>query len=72
MTLPTTVNTVPADFERLQAAFRQQGHTLGRSHDAQTRQVRYFVSAWGFCKHLSTLEEAQSFLQQIGGAHASH
>ena len=72
MTPTRTQIATRAEFERLQAAFKQRGHTLGRSHDAKTRQPRYFVSAWGFCKHLATLEEVQAFLQQIGGAHARH
>lgn len=56
------------DFKRLQAAFKKHGHTLGRSQ--HQKQVRYFVSAWGFCKQLHSLEEVQAFLQQIGGEHA--
>ena len=67
MTQPTPNN---AEFARLQAAFKQRGHTLGRAHDAETLQPRYFVSAWGFCKPLAHLEEVRAFLKQIGGDHA--
>ena len=67
MTQPTPNN---AEFARLQAAFKQRGHTLGRVHDVDTKQPRYFVSAWGFCKPLAHLEEVRAFLKQIGGDHA--
>lgn len=62
-------NAAERDFKRLQAAFKQHGHTLGRSQ--HKKEVRYFASAWGFCKQLHTLEEVRAFLQQIGGEHAS-
>ncbi len=68
MTQPTPNN---AEFARLQAAFKQRGHTLGRSHDVTTQQQRYFVSAWGFCKPLASLDDVRAFLQQIGGDHAN-
>lgn len=68
MTQPTPNK---AEFARLQAAFKQRGHTLGRAHDAQTMQPRFFVSAWGFCKPLASLDDVRAFLQQIGGDHAN-
>ena len=67
MTQPTPNN---AEFARLQAAFKQRGHTLGRVHDVGTQQPRYYVSAWGFCKPLAHLDDARAFLKQIGGDHA--
>ena len=70
MTQPTHNDATQGEFARLQAAFKQRGHTLGRVHDADTQQPRYFVSAWGFCKPLACLEEVRTFLKQIGGDHA--
>ena len=70
MTQPTHTDVTQGEFARLQAAFKQRGHTLGRVHDADTQQPRYFVSAWGFCKPLACLEEVRTFLKQIGGDHA--
>ncbi len=66
MTQPTPNN---AEFARLQAAFKQRGHTLGRAHDGSNE--RYFVAAWGFCKPLASLDDVRAFLQQIGGDHAN-
>ncbi|MFV0601947.1 MAG: hypothetical protein ACK5NE_09055 [Brachymonas sp.] len=70
MTQPTPNDAIPGELARLQAAFKQRGHTLGRVHDVETRQQRYFVSAWGFCKPLANLNEVRAFLKQIGGEHA--
>lgn len=68
MTLPTPND---GEFARLQAAFKQRGHTLGRAHDAETMQPRFFVSAWGFCKPLAGLDDVRAFQQQIGGEYAN-
>lgn len=70
MTHQTHNDLVQGEFARLQAAFKKHGHTLARTHDVKTRQQRYFVSAWGFCKPLASLNEVQAFLKQIGGKHA--
>ena len=70
MTQPTHNDAKQGEFARLQAAFKQRGHTLRQTHDAETMQPRYFVSAWGFCKSLVSLDDVRAFLQQIGGDHA--
>ena len=71
MTQPTHNDAIPGEFARLQAAFKQREHTLGRIHDVDTQQQRYFVSAWGFNKPLAGLDDVRAFLQQIGGNHAN-
>ena len=70
MAQPTHNDGTQGEFARLQAAFKQRGHTLRQTHEAETMQPRYFVSAWGFCKPLVSLDDVRAFLQQIGGDHA--
>ena len=71
MTQPTHNDGKQGEFAKLQAAFKQRGHTLRQTHDTETMQPRYFVSAWGFCKPLVSLDDVRAFLHQIGGDHAS-
>ena len=69
MTIPTSKqnDTAQAEYTRLHAELKQRGHTLGRAWDVHTKQPRYFVSAWGFCKPLPDLDAVRGFLQQVGG-----
>lgn len=54
-------------FATLVAIFATQGHTLLRT-ESKDGAVTYFTTRWGLVRYLSTLEAAQRFLVQIGGA----
>ncbi len=54
-------------FKTLQAQFALKGHTLCRT-DASDGPVSLFVGKWGMVRYLPTLDAAESFLRQIGGA----
>jgi hypothetical protein len=51
-------------FATLRAQFALKGHTLYRcGPDA------YLAEKWGLVRHLSTLDDCERFLAQIGGRH---
>lgn len=54
-------------FQNLRAQFAMQGHTLQRT-ESKDGAVTYFATRWGLVRYLPTLEAAQRFLVQIGGA----
>lgn len=54
-------------FQSLRAAFALQGHALQRT-ESKDGGVTYFATRWGLVRYLPTLEAAQRFLAQIGGA----
>ena len=54
-------------FYNLRAQLALKGHSLTRT-DRADGVVSYHASRWGLVRHLGSLEEAQAFLVQIGGA----
>lgn len=59
-----------AEFEVLQAQYAEHGHRLRRAFNGRTGRFQ-FVShrpGWPYAKIMHSLDEAQDFLQQIGGA----
>ena len=54
-------------FHNLRAQFELQGHALQRT-ESKDGAVTYFATRWGKVRYLPTLEAAQRFLVQIGGA----
>lgn len=53
-------------FENLRAAYALRGHTLHRSNPADGPEM-FWAERWGMVKSLPTVEEAQRFLEKIGG-----
>ena len=72
----TTSNTTQAAllgeaqrFAQLKAEFTKHGHTLHQSGPGDgPGPVSYLAERWGLARHLLTLEDAERFLKQIGGA----
>jgi hypothetical protein len=67
--MTTTHETDAKRFATLQAQFALAGHTLHQSgpyvgHDP----VSYLTEHWGVARHLPTLDDADRFLIQVGGA----
>ena len=60
-------STAPDDkaFATLQAQFALKGHQLTRTAGPKPGLL---CTRWGLAKHLADLDEARSFLAQIGGA----
>lgn len=54
-------------FSTLVAAFALMGYSLQRT-DAHDGPVTYFTTRWGLVRCLPSLDDAQSYLAQIGGA----
>ena len=54
-------------FKTLQAQFAMLGQSLQRT-ESKDGAVTYFATRWGLVRYLPTLEAAQRFLVQIGGA----
>ena len=54
-------------FQNLRALYAMQGHALQRT-ESKDGAVTYFATRWGLVRYLPTLEAAQRFLVQIGGA----
>ena len=75
MTAPNIINdldtpTAERDdkrFKTLQAQFAILGQSLQRT-ESKDGAVTYFATRWGLVRYLPTLEAAQRFLVQIGGA----
>lgn len=67
MTKATINEAAQDEFARLAAAFKKRGHSLRKVADLHTGQANYYVSAWGYCKPLSDLDEVRDFLRVIGG-----
>lgn len=62
----------PADpgnkgFATLRAQFALRGHALHRT-SSPDGAVTYYAERWGQVRYLPTVEDAQLFLVQIGGA----
>lgn len=55
------------EFSRLRAQFALAGHQLHRSNPTDGA-VQFYATRWGLSRSLATLEDAERFLQQIGGA----
>lgn len=56
-------------FTTLQAKFALQGHALHKSGpDDGPGPVSYMAERWGLVRYLPTLDDADRFLAQIGGA----
>ncbi len=54
-------------FTTMQSEFALRGHTLRRtSHEDGA--VVFYAERWGLVRYLPTLDDAQRFLVQIGGA----
>jgi hypothetical protein len=51
----------------LAAQYAMTGHSLHRTHP-KDGPVSYFAQRWGLVRHLPTIQDAQRFLKQIGGA----
>ncbi len=59
--------TAEKDFATLRAQFALRGHTLHRT-SPDDGPVSYLAERWGLARYLHTLDDAQRFLVQIGGA----
>jgi len=53
-------------FEILRVAYAMRGHSLHRT-DPADGQVTFWAERWGLVKHLSSIDAARRFLEQIGG-----
>ena len=54
-------------FSTLVAGFASKGYSLQRT-DADDGPVTYFTTRWGLVRCLHSLDDAQRYLAQIGGA----
>ena len=69
------MNTASHDTEAnryamLKAQFALHGHILHQSGPGDgPGPVSYLAEKWGMARHLPTLEDAEKFLIQVGGAH---
>jgi len=52
-------------FATLKAQFAKQGHVL---HQSGPGPVSYLAEKWGMARYLPTLDDAEKFLIQVGGA----
>lgn len=67
--MTTTDNTEAKRFATLQAQFALHGHTLHQSgQNDGPGPVSYMAERWGMARYLPTLEDAEKFLIQVGGA----
>ena len=67
--MTTTDNTEAKRFATLQARFALMGHTLHQSSPGDgPGPVSYLAERWGMARYLPTLEDAEKFLVQVGGA----
>ena len=66
----TAINNTEANrFATLQAQFALHGHTLRQSGPNDgAHPVSYLAERWGMARYLLTLEDAEKFLIQVGGA----
>ena len=56
-------------FATLKAQFAQHGHTLHQSGPGDgPGPVSYLAEKWGMARYLRTLDDAEKFLVQVGGA----
>ena len=56
-------------FATLKAQFAQHGHTLHQSGPGDgPGPVSYLAERWGMARYLPTLDDAEQFLKQVGGA----
>ena len=56
-------------FATLKAQFAKHGHTLHQSGlNDGPGPVSYLAERWGMARHLPTLDDADKFLLQVGGA----
>lgn len=67
--MSTTDNTQAERFATLQAQFARHGHTLHKSGpNDRPGPVSYLAERWGMARCLPTLDDAEQFLMQVGGA----
>ena len=68
--LPTAQESgnLEKDFATLRAQFALRGHRLECTFHVDSMEPGYYAERWGQVRDLSTLEDAQQFLVQIGGA----
>jgi hypothetical protein len=58
-----TYKNASLHFAALAAKFKAKGHELHHLTDG-----RYLAARWGLSRELPTLDDAEAFLHQIGGA----
>ena len=64
-----TTTTDTERFATLKAQFAKHGHTLHQSGPNDgPGPVSYLAERWGMARHLPTLDDADKFLLQVGGA----
>ena len=64
-----TTTTEQKRFATLQAQFAKHGHTLHQSGPGDgPGPVSYLAEKWGMARYLPTLDDAEKFLIQVGGA----
>ena len=64
-----TTTTDQERFATLQAQFAKHGHTLPQSGPGDgPGPVSYLAERWGMARYLPTLDDAEQFLKQVGGA----
>ena len=57
-------------FATLRAQFALLGHVLHKSGPGdRPGPVSYLVTRWGLARYLPTLDDADTFLLQVGGGH---
>lgn len=64
-----TTTTDTERFATLKAQFAKHGHTLHQSGPGDgPGPVSYMAVKWGMARYLPTLDDAEQFLIQVGGA----
>ena len=64
-----TTTTDTERFATLKSEFAKHGHTLHQSGPGDgPGPVSYLAERWGMARYLPTLDAADKFLKQIGGA----
>lgn len=64
-----TTTTDTERFATLKAQFAKHGHTLHQSGPGDgPGPVSYLAERWGMARYLPTLDDADKFLLQVGGA----
>ena len=67
--MSTPDNTDAKRFAALKAQFAKQGHVLHQSGAGDgPGPVSYLAEKWGMARYLPTLDDAEKFLVQAGGA----
>ena len=64
-----TTTTDTERFATLKSEFAKHGHTLHQSGPGDgPGPVSYLAERWGMARYLPTLDDADKFLLQVGGA----